>query len=608
MRLVTAFLLSAALGAPLADGQSLIGSVPVGRGNVVAVNPSTHRAYIADETRGGIAVVDGVAIVATIQLARTPAALAVNAPFNLVYAVNNDDGVLSIIDGNTNTVRNLAIGAQPPLVVNELRNRVYVGARGRIEMLTMEGQGDRVMPMPVGPLAACDAAVSPQADQLYVAHCAGYASVVDLLGGAVTTFNVPGIAAAVAVNPIRNRGYVASRETPDFVTVIDGASKAAHSVRPAGELRTSTHAVGIVVSPNNNRAYLARGFEVDVLDLESETFSLITTTAERIRAIAVDDALSRVMVLDGNRRLLSIDVANRLGVSDLGVDAWSMGVDTASHRMYAAGTGAALLDLRPFFFIPDDYQGMWWNPSESGWGVALAQQGNNLFASWFTYDEFGHPAWFVMPAGRVQGSAGKDFNGTLYRVTGSPLSGTFDPARTDARVTGFMSFHFTDANSGTMEVTVNDARITKTITRQAFAPRVPVCGYSNVPTGVPNYTDIWWRASESGWGLFLAHQGDNILLAWFTYDTDGTPMWLVGSNIAKTGNRTYSGALYRTTGPPFTASPWSASRVVVTPVGTATLAFPDGAGAATFTYSVGGVSGQKSIGRAEFSSPLTRCG
>jgi hypothetical protein len=138
---------------------------------------------------------------------------------------------------------------------------------------------------------------------------------------------------------------------------------------------------------------------------------------------------------------------------------------------------------------------------------------------------------------------------------------------------------------------------------------VPACAAGLTPGAQINYTDLWWRSpggSESGWGMFLTHQGDNIFLTWFTYDTNGRPLWFVGSNIAKTGNATYAGTLYRTYGPPFTASPWEGSRVSTVPAGSATLAFSD-AGNGVFTYNVGGLTGSKPIIREAFSSPPTVC-
>jgi DNA-binding beta-propeller fold protein YncE len=594
-----------ALGISCVHAQSTIGIFPIAGWSPITVNPVTHRAYMADAARSAIDVVDGTRVVATIALAHAPSSLAVNSPFNLIYAVDGDDGVLSIIDGNTNAVTNLAIGAAGPLVVNELRNRVYVGARGGGGMLSMEGHGTDVKAIAVGG-AACGAQMNPQTDQLYVVNCDDHASIVDTVGGQVTTFAIPGAQHVLAVNRQSNRAYVVGNETPQWLTVIDGNSKTAHSVAIPSMMGTDWHGVQVVASSNGNRVYIVRGYELSVLDAGSETFSLLSYTYDPIRAIAIDDNIGRVMVLDGDRRLLSIDNANRMNVTDSGVDGRALAIDTGNNHMYVLGSGnAALLDIGYFAPIPRNYQGLWWNPSESGWGVTIAQQGNTWFAAWYTYDEFGHPAWFVMPNAKANSSGGDTFGGTLYRVTGSPYTGAFDPSKTNATVVGFLTFHFTDANDGTLDATVNSAHITKPITRQSWGP-MPTCELGTPLGGLPNFTDLWWRWNESGWGVFLTQQGDNIFLAWYTYDTDGTPMWLVGSNIVKTGNMTYSGTLYRTTGPPFTASPWNAAQVTAMPVGTATLQF-SGLDAGTFSYTVGGVSGQKLIGREMYSSPTTYC-
>jgi hypothetical protein len=83
-------------------------------------------------------------------------------------------------------------------------------------------------------------------------------------------------------------------------------------------------------------------------------------------------------------------------------------------------------------------------------------------------------------------------------------------------------------------------------------------------------------------------------------------MWLVGSNLAKTGNATYSGTLYRTAGPPLAASPWDPSKVTRMPAGAATLAFSD-TNNGTFTYTLDGVSQSKPITRQDFATPGTVC-
>src|SRR5580704_3557536 len=88
-----------------------------------------------------------------------------------------------------------------------------------------------------------------------------------------------------------------------------------------------------------------------------------------------------------------------------------------------------------------------------------------------------------------------------------------------------------------------------------------------------NVQGLWWNApanSESGWGINLTQQADTLFATWFTYDTDGSGLWLVMPNGTKTGSNTYAGPLYRTTGPAFSASPWSPSGVNPSSVGTAT--------------------------------------
>src|SRR5579862_199993 len=48
-----------------------------------------------------------------------------------------------------------------------------------------------------------------------------------------------------------------------------------------------------------------------------------------------------------------------------------------------------------------NYQDLWWNPTESGWGINLTHQGNTIFATWFTYADQGRPFWFYMVANQV---------------------------------------------------------------------------------------------------------------------------------------------------------------------------------------------------------------
>jgi len=99
-----------------------------------------------------------------------------------------------------------------------------------------------------------------------------------------------------------------------------------------------------------------------------------------------------------------------------------------------------------------------------------------------------------------------------------------------------------------------------------------------------NYTGPWYNAAESGWGLNIVHQGDILFPTWFTYDTDGKPLWLAVSGATKQADGSYVGDIYRVIGVPFNQINGVASRTV-TKLGSAKLSFAN-AGAASFSYTL----------------------
>jgi hypothetical protein len=255
------------------------------------------------------------------------------------------------------------------------------------------------------------------------------------------------------------------------------------------------------------------------------------------------------------------------------------------------------------------YEGLWLKSplnSESGWGVNLTHQGTYLFGTWFTYDTDGSGMWLVMSSA-AQTSPG-NYSGDLYRTTGPAFSSApFNPISFPANYTrvGTMSFAFTDADNGTISYTVNGVTQSKTITRYRYASGGTYCTVGGTGTSA-NYEDLWWNPSESGWGVNITHQGDILFATWYTYRADGKGQWLVMSNGIKTSQGVYSGDLQRTTGPAFSAIPWSPSSVTRTTVGSATFTFSN-ANTGLFSYTLDGVTQAKSITRYTFASPTTLC-
>ncbi len=280
--------------------------------------------------------------------------------------------------------------------------------------------------------------------------------------------------------------------------------------------------------------------------------------------------------------------------------------------LFATAAHAALPPVAKATAPAVTFGGLWWNSpaqSESGWGINLNHQGDTIFATWFTFDEDGLPLWMVVAANRT---ANNVFSGTLYRGTGPGFNAVpFDPAKVKGTPAGTATFTFGAGPTATFAFTVGNVSRSKTIVRQVFASPVPTCVWGGTASAAAatNFQDIWWASpagSESGWGINLTHQGDTIFASWFTFDTDGKPIWFVVS-AAKTAPNVYAGRLFTGTGPPFAAVPFDPAKVKPLDVGSASFTFADGNRAA-FTWIVDGIGTQtKQITREVITAPGALC-
>jgi hypothetical protein len=252
------------------------------------------------------------------------------------------------------------------------------------------------------------------------------------------------------------------------------------------------------------------------------------------------------------------------------------------------------------------YQGMWWVAAESGWGMNLAHQGDVIVAAWYTYDTDGKPLWLITSTIK-QGDG--SYTGTLFRYTGKPLAQiSGGSATTGSTNVGSVTLRFPTADTATLNYTFNGVAQQKNMTRYNFSTP-PTCSFTTGSlAGATNYTDLWWNAQESGWGINLVHQSDVIVTAWYTYAADGRAMWLIGSP-GRGADGSYSGTLFRASiGTPLlqiNGMP-SVQQSNMQNVGSIKLRFTDGQ-TATMEYTVDGATQTKTIQRFAFSSPRTIC-
>ena len=126
--------------------------------------------------------------------------------------------------------------------------------------------------------------------------------------------------------------------------------------------------------------------------------------------------------------------------------------------------------------------------------------------------------------------------------------------------------------------------------------------FASANTFTTDLTDLWWNASESGWGVTATHQREIVFLTFFVYGPDNRPTFYTATTAytgqAGSGALVFSGPIYQTTGPWLGASSFNPSSVSARQVGTAEFtAFVD---AATLTYSVDGTFVSKTLTRQTF--------
>lgn len=253
-----------------------------------------------------------------------------------------------------------------------------------------------------------------------------------------------------------------------------------------------------------------------------------------------------------------------------------------------------------------NYTDLWWNPAEPGWGVNLNHQGDKVFATWFTYDSDGAGMWLVIPD--ASGSAER-MTGTIYRATGVPLQqiNGAPAANFPLPDVGSGTFQFADANRITFSYTLDGVSQVKSLQRQAISSTTRCVETRGTRVHATNYQDLWWNASEPGWGINLTHQGEIIFATWLTYGATGRGQWLVASDLRRQPTGEFRGRLYRTTGRAFDQIDGAAA--VTGPaidVGEMTIAFADGEHG-RIDYMVDGVSQSKSITRQLFGATAPLC-
>jgi hypothetical protein len=290
-------------------------------------------------------------------------------------------------------------------------------------------------------------------------------------------------------------------------------------------------------------------------------------------------------------------ILNNANTSALTGSQLCVGYGTSSAEMVAGGrmlpiatignpTGSCNVAASP---PSSPYTGLFWNANESGWGMSITQHSSGIiFVAWYVYDASGKPIWYVMPACPL---SGKSCTSDIYSVVGGTAPGvTWNGTGIAPTKVGSGTFAFSDNNSATFNYTLSGLSGSKNLSRQ------PISSGTSAP--LIDYSDLWWNANESGWGVSISQQYGMIFGALYTYDSNRKAIWYVASSCPLVGNGC-TGTLYQVTGDTPPTVTWNSANQVVTPVGSISFIFTDGS-IGTMLYTINGVTGTKAISRQSF--------
>ncbi len=119
-----------------------------------------------------------------------------------------------------------------------------------------------------------------------------------------------------------------------------------------------------------------------------------------------------------------------------------------------------------------DWTDIWWNPSESGWGVNFINSANFIFATFFVYGPNNQPFWYT---GQMTVQSNGTWTGPVYLTTGTYFGNPWNTANDSATQVGTVTFTPSSAVAGTFTYNINDVNVSKQIQRQTLTT-IPLGG------------------------------------------------------------------------------------------------------------------------------------
>ena len=116
------------------------------------------------------------------------------------------------------------------------------------------------------------------------------------------TLNIPGVAQAIAINPVSNKIYIPNGIGANQLAIIDGATEAVTTVP------TGTNPEAVTLNPTTNKIYVANQFSNNISVVDGATNTVTATIPVGLfpTALAVNAVTNRIYVVNFNADTVSV--------------------------------------------------------------------------------------------------------------------------------------------------------------------------------------------------------------------------------------------------------------------------------------------------------------
>ena len=283
-----------------------VGGNPLG----VAVDPTSHVAYVANANDNSLSVIDGTTdtVTHTVGVGVGPVGAAVDPTRHAVYVTEPFSDTVSVVSEVSNTVTHTVgfpTGSNPdPVAIDPGTHTAWVADSNATAVAEIDEVTNTVTHTIANSDYAYGIAIDTSTHTVYVPNIdIGTVSVIDEASHAIThTINVGGGPGAVAVDSSTHTAYVVD-QLDDTLSVIDEATNTVtHTIA------VEDGALAVAVDPGTHTAYVTNRDDntVSVIDEASNTVSENVTVGNHPYAVAVDTASHAVYVANGSDKTVSV--------------------------------------------------------------------------------------------------------------------------------------------------------------------------------------------------------------------------------------------------------------------------------------------------------------